>query len=77
MVYNGPDRQGWARIGIDWHSLAFNVLNTRLEFMSDAEDGDPRHSILSAGKERNTSQPCTLQWSPVAWLSCLSTLGWV
>ena len=34
MVYNGPDRQGWARIGTDWHSLAFNVLNTRLEFVS-------------------------------------------
>ena len=27
--------------------------------------------------ERNASQPRTLQWSPVAWLSCLSTLGWV
>ena len=34
MVYIGPDRQGWARIGTDWQSLAYNVLNTRLEFVS-------------------------------------------
>ena len=48
-----------------------------VEAAPDAEDDDPRHSIVCAGVARDASQPRTLHWSPVAWLSCLSTLGWV
>ena len=48
-----------------------------VEAVPDAEDDDARHSILCAGMARDASQPRTQHWSPVAWLSCLSTLGWV
>ena len=44
-----------------------------VEAAPDAETRDPRHSILCAGMDKDASKPRKLQFSPVAWLSCLST----
>ena len=59
------------------HLSPFSLSQTKqeVEAAPDAEDVDPRHSILSAGMDRNTSQPRTLEWSPLSWMRVFHPLG--